>query len=150
MQSYLQGLITGILLALTFLIFSANKKKATRELSKTYREKIINIEDRIGMLEGSVNDRFRLTGENFIYLKDKLSISVNSDFDFKVKNLSKTHFLINKTTKYCFNMKKLFKWTIYLMIFFLVSLIVYFYMWWSFKPPEEKQFAKSSQNHFSS
>ena len=66
MKSYLQGLITGILLALTFLIFSANKKKPARELPKSYREKIINIEDRIGMLEGSVNDRFRLTGENFI------------------------------------------------------------------------------------
>ena len=39
MQSYLQGLITGILLVLSFLIFSANKKKPTRELSKTYRAK---------------------------------------------------------------------------------------------------------------
>ena len=92
MQSYFQGLITGILLALTFLIFSANKKNPARELSKTYREKIIDIEDRIGMLEGSVNDRFRLTGENFIYLKDKLSISVNSDFDFRSKKLIQNPF----------------------------------------------------------
>tara|TARA_B100000242_G_C42980728_1_gene455208 strand:+ start:721 stop:1017 length:297 start_codon:yes stop_codon:yes gene_type:complete len=92
MQSYLQGLITGVLLVLSFLIFSANKKKLTRELSKTYREKIIDIEDRIGMLEGSVNDRFRLTGENFIYLKDKFSISVNSDFDFKSKKLIQNPF----------------------------------------------------------
>ena len=92
MQSYLQGLITGILLVLSFLIFCANKKKRTRELSKTYREKIIDIEDRIGMLEGSVNDRFRLTGENFIYLKDKFSISVNSDFDFKSKKLIQNPF----------------------------------------------------------
>ena len=30
MQSYLQGLITGILLVLTFLIFSAKKKGNTR------------------------------------------------------------------------------------------------------------------------
>ena len=92
MQSYLQGLITGILLVLTFLIFSANKKKPTRELSKIYGKKIIDIEDRIGMLEGSVNDRFRLTGENFIYLKDKFSISVNSDFDFKSKKLIQNPF----------------------------------------------------------
>ena len=92
MQSYLQGLITGVLLVLSLLIFSANKKKLTRELSKTYREKIIDIEDRIGMLEGSVNDRFRLTGENFIYLKDKFSISVNSDFDFKSKKLIQNPF----------------------------------------------------------
>ena len=92
MKSYLQGLITGILLALTFLIFSANKKKPARELPKSYREKIINIEDRIGMLEGSVNDRFRLTGENFIYLKDKFAISVNSDFDFRSRKLIQNPF----------------------------------------------------------
>ena len=92
MQSYLQGLITGIALVLTFLIFSANKKKPTRELSKTYREKITRIEDRIGMLEGSVNDRFRLTGENFIYLKHKFAISVNSDFDFRSRKLIQNPF----------------------------------------------------------
>ena len=92
MQSYLQGIITGILLVLTFLILSANKKKPTLELSKTYREKITNIEDRIGMLEGSVNDRFRLTGENFIYLKDKFAISVNSDFDFRSRKLIQNPF----------------------------------------------------------
>ncbi len=92
MQTYLQGLITGILLVLSFLIFSANKNKPTRELSKTYREKIINIEDRIGMLEGLVNQRFRLTGENFIYLKDKFAISVNSDFNFRSRKLIQNPF----------------------------------------------------------
>ena len=92
MQTYLQGIITGILLVFTFLISSANKKKPARGLSKTYQKKIINIEDRIGMLEGSVNDRFRLTGENFIYLKDKFSISVNSDFDFRSKKLIQSPF----------------------------------------------------------
>ena len=92
MQSYLQGLITGILLVLTFLISSAYKKKPVRELSKTYREKIINIEDRIGMLEGLVNQRFRLTGENFIYLKDKFAISVNSDFNFRSRKLIQNPF----------------------------------------------------------
>ena len=92
MQSYLRGLITGILLVLTFLFFSSNKEKPTRELSKTYREKIINIENRIGMLEGFVNNRFRLTGENFIYLKDKFAISVNSDFDFRSRKLIQNPF----------------------------------------------------------
>ena len=92
MQSYLQGLITGIALVLAFLIFSGNKKKPTREFSKTYREKITRIEDRIGMLEGSVNDRFRLTGENFIYLKHKFAISVNSDFDFRSRKLIQNPF----------------------------------------------------------
>ena len=92
MQSYLQGLITGVLLVLSFLIFSANKKKPTRELSKTYREKIIDIEDRIGMLEGAGGGGGGGGGENFIYLKDKFSISVNSDFDFKSKKLIQNPF----------------------------------------------------------
>ena len=45
------------------------------------------MEDRIGMLEGSVNERFKMVGENFIYLKDQYAISVNSEYDFKSTKL---------------------------------------------------------------
>ena len=44
------------------------------------------------MLEGSVNDRFRMVGENFIYLKDKFAISVNTDFDYKSTSLIQNPF----------------------------------------------------------
>ena len=86
-QSYIKGLITGVFITLTVVILSANKKKSKEELSKTYRQKILEIEDRIGMLEGSVNERFKLTGENFIHLKNKFSISVNSEFTYRSQKL---------------------------------------------------------------
>ncbi len=92
MKSYLQGLITGILITLSFIFSLANKKNDKRNLSKTYRQKIIEIEDRIGMLEGSVNDRFKLAGENFIHLKNKFSISVNSDFAYRSQKLMQEPF----------------------------------------------------------
>tara|TARA_Y100001980_G_C14448032_1_gene232573 strand:+ start:349 stop:645 length:297 start_codon:yes stop_codon:yes gene_type:complete len=92
MKSYLQGLITGILITLSFIFSLANKKNDKRNLSKTYRQKIIEIEDRIGMLEGSVNYRFKLAGENFIHLKNKFSISVNSDFAYRSQKLMQEPF----------------------------------------------------------
>ena len=44
------------------------------------------------MLEGSVNDRFKLAGENFIHLKNKFSISVNSDFAYRSQKLMQEPF----------------------------------------------------------
>ncbi len=35
------------------------------------------------------------------------------------------------------NMQKLFRWTIYLLIFFVISVIYYFYTWWSFQPAKK-------------
>jgi len=83
MKSYIQGFITGSIIVLSFMILLGNNKTSKRKLSKTYREKLIEMEDRIGMLEGSVNERFKMVGENFIYLKEKFSISVNTEFDYK-------------------------------------------------------------------
>lgn len=40
-------------------------------------------------------------------------------------------------------MRRLLKWTVYLMVFFLISIGIYFYMWWSFEPPESNMFAKA-------
>ncbi len=31
-------------------------------------------------------------------------------------------------------MDKLFRWTIYLMIFFAIAVSIYVYFWWSFEP----------------
>ena len=87
MQSYIKGLITGVVITSTMVFFSANKKKSKQKLLKTHRQKILEIEDRIGMLEGSVNERFKLTGKNFIHLKSKFSISVNSDFTYRSQKL---------------------------------------------------------------
>ena len=37
-------------------------------------------------------------------------------------------------------MDKLFRWTIYLMILFVIAVAVYIYSWFSFKPVEKKEF----------
>ena len=50
MQSYIKGLITGVVITSTMVFFSANKKKSKQKLLKTHRQKILEIEDRIGML----------------------------------------------------------------------------------------------------
>ena len=89
MKSYLHGMLTGGLIVFSFMFLMGNTKKT---VSKTTRAKFIEIEDRLGMLEGSVNDRFKMVGENFIYLKDKFSISVNTDFDYKSKSLIQNPF----------------------------------------------------------
>ena len=36
-------------------------------------------------------------------------------------------------------MDKLFRWTIYLMIFFVIAVAIYIYSWISFKPVEKKE-----------
>ena len=92
MKSYLHGMLTGGLIVFSFMFLMGNKKKSKKTISKTTQGKFIEIEDRLGMLEGSVNDRFKMVGENFIYLKDKFSISVNTDFDFKSTSLIQNPF----------------------------------------------------------
>ena len=87
MKSYIQGMITGGAIVLSFMILLGNNKNSRKKTTKTYRTKLIEMEDRIGMLEGSVNERFKIVGENFIYLKDQFAISVNSEYDFKSTKL---------------------------------------------------------------
>ena len=87
MKSYIQGMITGGAIVLSFMILLGNNKNSRKKTTKTYRTKLIEMEDRIGMLEGSVNERFKMVGENFIYLKDQFAISVNSEYDFKTTKL---------------------------------------------------------------
>ena len=87
MKSYIQGMITGGAIVLSFMILLGNNKNSRKKTTKTYRTKLIEMEDRIGMLEGSVNERFKMVGENFIYIKDQFAISVNSEYDFKSTKL---------------------------------------------------------------
>ena len=87
MKSYIQGMITGGAIVLSFMILLGNNKNSRKKTTKTYRTKLTEMEDRIGMLEGSVNERFKMVGENFIYLKDQFAISVNSEYDFKSTKL---------------------------------------------------------------
>ena len=87
MKSYIQGMMTGGAIVLSFMILLGNNKNSRKKTTKTYRTKLIEMEDRIGMLEGSVNERFKMVGENFIYIKDQFAISVNSEYEFKSTKL---------------------------------------------------------------
>ena len=87
MKSYIQGMITGGAIVLSFMILLGNNKNSRKKTTKTYRTKLIEMEDRIGMLEGSVNERFKMVGENFIYLKNQFAITVNSEYNFKSTKL---------------------------------------------------------------
>ena len=78
MKSYLQGMLTGGALVLSFLLLIGSQK----QFSKTYRDKLVEIEDRVGMLEGVVKERFKLVGENFIFLRDKNGFSMNTEYNF--------------------------------------------------------------------
>jgi len=92
MKSYLHGMLTGGLIMFSFIVLIGNKKKSKKTIPKITSAKFIEIEDRLGMLEGSVNDRFKMVGENFIYLKDKFAISVNTDFEYKSTSLIQNPF----------------------------------------------------------
>ena len=92
MKSYLHGMLTGGLIVFSFIVLMGSKKKSKKTISKITSAKFIEIEDRLGMLEGSVNDRFKMVGENFIYLKDKFAISVNTDFEYKSTSLIQNPF----------------------------------------------------------
>ena len=82
MRFYLQGMGTGCILTLTFILTFGGQQVSEKKFSKTYRDKLIEIEDRMSMLEGVVIDRFKLVGENFIYLKNKTGVSVNTEYNF--------------------------------------------------------------------
>tara|TARA_Y100001934_G_C12341799_1_gene770606 strand:- start:1753 stop:2061 length:309 start_codon:yes stop_codon:yes gene_type:complete len=87
MRPYLQGLITGGLFVFAFLVLIGSKENNKRKFSKTYKDKLLQIDDRLSMIEGSVNERFKITGENFMYLKRELSINTNSEYNFKSMKL---------------------------------------------------------------
>tara|TARA_X000000368_G_C22607482_1_gene526474 strand:- start:62 stop:211 length:150 start_codon:yes stop_codon:yes gene_type:complete len=44
-------------------------------------------------------------------------------------------------------MEKLLRWTVYLMIFFIISVLLYFYSWWSFEPKKKDEFVFYDQNY---
>ena len=64
MKLFFRGVITGAILVMIFTLSLGNKKKQ-KTFSNTYRNRLIKLENRIGMVEGSVNERFVIVGENF-------------------------------------------------------------------------------------
>ena len=70
MKSYIQGLITGSTLMFLLMIIMGSQKP----FSKTYKMKLQEIENRVGILESTVKERFKIVGENFYILRIKQTL----------------------------------------------------------------------------
>tara|TARA_B100000767_G_C19735065_1_gene523518 strand:+ start:1489 stop:1779 length:291 start_codon:yes stop_codon:yes gene_type:complete len=91
MKSYLSGLLTGGLIVFSFMIALGSKNKKNN-FSDTYRSRLIKLEDRLGMVEGSVNRRFTVVGENFLHLRNKIPISVSTEYSYNSLQLKNEPF----------------------------------------------------------
>ena len=65
MKSYVQGLITGAVFVFSFMVLMGNQKP----FSKTFKDKLMEVENRVGMIEGTVKEKFKIVGKNFLFLE---------------------------------------------------------------------------------
>jgi hypothetical protein len=92
MKSYFNGVLTGGLIVFTLVIALGSKNKKKENFSDTYRSRLIKLEDRLGMVEGSVNRRFTIVGENFLHLRNKVPISVSTEYSYNSLQLKNEPF----------------------------------------------------------
>ena len=92
MKSYFNGVLTGGLIVFTLVIALGSKNKKKENFSDTYRSRLIKLEDRLGMVEGSVNRRFMVVGENFLHLRNKIPISVSTEYSYNSLQLKNEPF----------------------------------------------------------
>ena len=92
MKSYFNGVLTGGLIVFTLMIALGSKNKKKENFSDTYRSRLIKLEDRLGMVEGSVNRRFTIVGENFLHLRNKVPISVSTEYSYNSLQLKNEPF----------------------------------------------------------
>ena len=86
-NSFCSGILTGIFMFAVIIVLSSNQKHPSKTFSKTYKQKLLDLENRLGMLEASVEERFIITGENFLYLEDKAMISENTEYHYRTISL---------------------------------------------------------------
>jgi len=92
MKSYFNGVLTGGLIVFTLVIALGSENKKKENFSDTYRSRLIKLEDRLGMVEGSVNRRFTIVGENFLHLRNKVPISVSTEYSYNSLQLKNEPF----------------------------------------------------------
>ena len=92
MKSYFNGVLTGGLIFFILAIDLGSKNKKKENFSDTYRSRLIKLEDRLGMVEGSVNRRFTIVGENFLHLRNKVPISVSTEYSYNSLQLKNEPF----------------------------------------------------------
>ncbi len=99
MREYIQGLITGGVFVFAFMVLIASQKPSKKHSSKTYRSKLIELEDRVGMVESLLKENFRLVGENFLFLKNTAGVSSDTDYNMNSLALIKEPYLLDKLYK---------------------------------------------------
>ena len=92
MKSYIQGLITGSTLMFLFMIIMGSQKP----FSKTYKMKLQEVENRVGILESTVKERFKIVGENFLHLENKTNSPLDLEYNFKSMTLISEPFIWDK------------------------------------------------------
>ena len=92
MKSYLQGLITGSVFIFAFLVLLSNQKP----FSKTFKTKLMEVENRVGMVESIMKDKFKIVGENFLYLEDKTSVPLDLEYNFNCMTLINEPFYLKE------------------------------------------------------
>ena len=92
MKSYTQGLITGSTLMFLLMIIMGSQKP----FSKTYKMKLQEIENRVGILESTVKERFKIVGENFLHLENTPHSPLDLEYNFKSMTLISEPFIWEK------------------------------------------------------
>tara|TARA_B100000401_G_C52210246_1_gene441152 strand:+ start:241 stop:522 length:282 start_codon:yes stop_codon:yes gene_type:complete len=83
MKSYVQGLITGAVFVFSFMVLMGNQKP----FSKTFKDKLMEVENRVGMIEGTVKEKFKIVGKNFLFLEDKTDIPLDLEYNYNCMSL---------------------------------------------------------------
>tara|TARA_B100000945_G_C20117495_1_gene473231 strand:- start:113 stop:391 length:279 start_codon:yes stop_codon:yes gene_type:complete len=92
MKSYIQGLITGSVFTFAFVVLLSNQKP----FSKTFKSKLMEVENRVGMVESIIKERFKIVGENFLYLENKTSVPLDLEYNFNCMTLMNEPFLLKE------------------------------------------------------
>lgn len=95
MNSFWNGLFTGIMIVSIIAFLLGNQKHPSKDFSKTYKQKLLELENRISGLESSVEERFLITGQNFLFLKDMSMISENTEYYYKTMSLLGDPYIFN-------------------------------------------------------
>tara|TARA_B100001250_G_C19428004_1_gene626189 strand:- start:63 stop:350 length:288 start_codon:yes stop_codon:yes gene_type:complete len=95
MKSYIQGLLTGGIFTFAFMVFLSNQKPFT----KTFKDKLMEVENRVGMLESIMKEKFIIVGTNFQHLENKTNSPVDLEYKFNYLSLINEPYPIKEENK---------------------------------------------------
>ena len=95
MNSYLQGFVSGGVFVFAFIVFLGSKEPK-KQFSKSYRVKLVEIENRVSFVEGVLEEKFKLIGENFLYLKSTVGILTDTEYNYNSVGLIEDPFILER------------------------------------------------------